>query len=59
MTSGKCSSVSGFAATNTRAGMFSGSDRYAYRIVLIQSFRSISNLLKSVEYWLIYDYINI
>ena len=42
MNSGKCGNVSGFAAPDTRAGMHNGSDRYAHRVVLIQSFRLIS-----------------
>ena len=46
MTSGECGNVSGFAASDTRAGMCNGSDRYAYRIVLIQSFRLIPNSIK-------------
>ena len=59
MTSGKCGNVSGFAASDTRAGMCNGSDRYAYRIVLIQSFRLIPNSIKSVEHLLIYDCIHL
>ena len=49
----------GFAAPDTRAGMYNGSDRCAHRIVLSQSFRLIPSLLKSVEHSLISDYIHL